>query len=151
MLVSTPDDACLLSGRRALYRPDDACFTEPMPVVAVIGASSDRRKFGNKALRAFRAQGYTVVPINPNETEIEGERAYASVLDYPGAIDEATVYVPPEIGVGVMSEIARKGIPMVWLNPGADGAAVIARARELGLKPTVACSIIGIGDSPGSY
>lgn len=122
-----------------------------MPVVAVIGASSDRRKFGNKAVRAFRAQGYTVVPINPNEKEIEGERAYASVLDYPGHIDEATVYVRPDIGLQVMSDIARKGIRTLWLNPGADGAAVIARAHELGLRPTVACSILGIGDSPGSY
>ena len=122
-----------------------------MPVVAVIGASSDRRKFGNKAVRAFSAQGFTVVPINPNEKEIEGERAYASVLDYPGHIDEATVYVRPDIGLQVMSDIARKGIRTLWLNPGADGAAVIARAHELGLRPTVACSILGIGDSPGSY
>ena len=53
-------------------------------VVAVVGASSDRRKFGNRALRAFRQQGYTVVPINPHETEVEGVRAYASVLDWFG-------------------------------------------------------------------
>ncbi len=62
-----------------------------MPVMAVIGASNDRRKYGNKALRAWRARGFTVVPVNPHEAEIEGERAYASVLDYPGPIDEATV------------------------------------------------------------
>jgi predicted CoA-binding protein len=122
-----------------------------MPVVAVIGASSDRRKFGNKALRAFRAQGYTVIPIHPNEHEIEGERAYARVQDYPGPIDEATVYVHPDAGVQVMSDIAQKGIRTVWLNPGADGAEVIAKARELGLEPTIACSILGIGDSPGAY
>ena len=52
--------------------------------VAVIGASSDRRKFGNKALRAFAHQGYTVFAINPHEREIEGHPAYASVLDVPG-------------------------------------------------------------------
>jgi predicted CoA-binding protein len=46
-----------------------------MPTVAVIGASDDRRKFGNKALRAFRAQGYTVIPINPRLAEVEGERS----------------------------------------------------------------------------
>jgi predicted CoA-binding protein len=121
------------------------------PIVAVIGASGDRSKFGNKALRAFRAQGYTVVPINPHETEIEGERAYASVLDYPGTIHEATFYVQPEIGVRVIEEVARKGIPVVWLNPGADGAAVIARAKALGIAPRVACSILGIGGSPAAY
>ena len=115
-----------------------------MPVVAVIGASTQRYKFGNKALRAFRQQGYTVVPINPHETEVEGERAYASVLDYPGEIDEVTVYVHAEAGVRVMDEIKRKGIPIVWLNPGADDAAVVARARELGLSPRIACSILAI-------
>ena len=52
--------------------------------VAVVGASNDRRKYGNKALRAFATQGYTVFPINPHQQEIEGHRAYASVLDVPG-------------------------------------------------------------------
>jgi len=91
-----------------------------MPVVAIVGASSDRRKFGNKAVRAFRAQGYTVVPIHPSAEEIEGETAYASVLDYPGPIDEVSLYVPAEIGMSVVEDIAQKGIPIVWLNPGAD-------------------------------
>lgn len=119
--------------------------------VAVIGASTDRRKFGNKALRAFAHQGYTVVPINPHEREIEGHRAYATVLDVPGTIDMATVYVPPEIGIGVMDELAEKKIGEVWLNPGADGPEVVERARQLGLKAIQACSIIGIGESPRSY
>lgn len=117
-------------------------------VVAVIGASSDRRKFGNKALRAFEKQGYTVLAINPNEPEVEGHRTYASVLDVPGPIDMATLYVPPHIGVEVVEQIARKGIPEVWLNPGADGHAVVARARELGLNAIQACSIMSIGESP---
>jgi hypothetical protein len=119
--------------------------------VAVIGASADQSKFGNKALRAFRHHGDTVIPINPNATMVEGERAYASVLDYPGEIDEATVYVPPRVGLKVMDEIARKGIKTVWLNPGADGEAVVARARALGLTTRVACSMIGIGERPGDY
>jgi uncharacterized protein len=122
-----------------------------MPVVAVIGASADRRKFGNKAVRAFRAHGYTVIPINPHETLVEGERAYASVLDYPGEIDEATVYVQPEVGVSIMGELFLKGIKTVWLNPGADAPAVIASAKAAGLQPIVACSIIGIGASPARY
>jgi predicted CoA-binding protein len=122
-----------------------------MPVVAIIGASSDRRKFGNKALRAFRKQGYTVVPINPHEHEIEGERAYASVLDYPGAIDEATLYVPAEAGVRALEDVARKGIATVWLNPGADAPDVVAKARALGLRPTIACSILGVGESPSEF
>ena len=67
-------------------------------VVAVIGASNDRQKFGNKAVRAFRHQGYDVIPINPHESAVEGLKAYRSVLDVPGPIDIATFYVPPEIG-----------------------------------------------------
>jgi predicted CoA-binding protein len=119
--------------------------------VAVIGASSNRAKFGNKALRAFEKQGFRVIAINPNASEVEGHETYASVLDVPGPIDMATVYVPGHVGVRVMEDLAKKGVPEVWLNPGADEDAVVARARELGLKTVIACSIIGIGESPGRY
>jgi uncharacterized protein len=119
--------------------------------VAVIGASNNRGKYGNKALRAFERQGYTVIPINPHETQVEGHRTYGSVLDVPGAIDMATVYVQPEVGVRIMDELARKGVGEVWLNPGADGDEVVARARTLKLNVIQACSIMGIGDSPGRY
>jgi predicted CoA-binding protein len=119
-----------------------------MPVIAVIGASNSRRKFGNRALRAFRKQGYTVVPIHPRDAVVEGERAYRSVLDYPGTIDEATMYVPPEVGIQVLEELAAKKIGSVWLNPGADAPAVVARAEALGVRPIVACSILGVGEDP---
>jgi len=120
-------------------------------IVAVIGASGDRRKFGNKAVRAFRSQGYTVVPVNPRETEIEGLKAYPSVTDIPGPVDMATVYLSREAGLRVMPEIAQKGIKEVWLNPGADDDGVIAAARAAGLEPIVACSIMGIGESPARF
>jgi len=117
-------------------------------VVAVVGASSDRRKFGNRAVRAFQEQGYTVVPINPHEAEVEGLKAYASVLDVPGPVDMASLYVPPEIGERLIEEIARKGIAEVWVNPGAESDALIARARALEIQPIVACSIVAIGQNP---
>jgi predicted CoA-binding protein len=117
-------------------------------VVAVIGASSHRVKFGNRALRAYVAEGHTVIPINPHETEVEGLRAYASVLDVPGPIDMATFYVPPEIGEQVIAQVAQKQIPEVWLNPGAESDELIARAQALGIRPIVACSIIAIGRNP---
>jgi predicted CoA-binding protein len=122
-----------------------------MPVIAVLGASRDRRKYGNKALRAFREQGYTVVPINPHESEVEGEPAYPSVLDYPGPIDEATVYLPPKAGIQALESLAAKQIRQIWLNPGADAPAVVERARALGLQPIVACSILAVGQEPGTY
>ena len=117
-------------------------------VVAVIGASNRRDKFGNRAVRAFRQQGYTVIPINPHEREIEGLTAFASVLDVPGAIDMASFYVPPEIGEQVIAEVAQKGIAEVWLNPGAESDRLIAKARSLDLQPIVACSIVAIGQNP---
>jgi predicted CoA-binding protein len=117
-------------------------------VVAVIGASNNRQKFGNKALRAYVGQGYTVIPVNPHETEVEGLKAYASVLDVPGPIDMATFYVPPSIGEQVIEEVARKQIPEVWLNPGAESDALIERARSLSIKPIVACSIVAVGQNP---
>jgi len=117
-------------------------------VVAVIGASRDRHKFGNRAVRAFREQGYTVVPINPNETEIEGLKAYPSVLDVPGPIDMATMYVPPDVGERLIHEIARKRIAEVWLNPGAESEELIARAKALQIEPIVACSVVAIGVDP---
>jgi uncharacterized protein len=119
--------------------------------VAVIGASSKRHKFGNKAVRAYLSQGYRVLAINPNEEEVEGLKTYPSVLDVPGPIDLATVYVPGHIGVRVMEDLAKKGIPEVWLNPGADDDEVVGRARTLGVNIIQACSIIAIGDSPGRY
>ena len=120
-------------------------------IIAVIGASADRRKFGNKALRAFRHAGYTVVPINPHVSEVEGVQAFPTVLDYPGDIDEATVYVPPHIGLRIIDDLVRKRIPKVWLNPGADARPVVDRAKALGLTPLLACSIIGVGESPSDY
>lgn len=122
-----------------------------MKTVAVVGASPDRRKFGNKALRAFREAGYRVVPINPHHEEVEGERTYASVVDYPDTIDMATIYVPPEVGEQLLESLAQKGIGEVWFNPGADSPEVVTRARALGIRPIQACSIIGIGMSPSAF
>lgn len=120
-------------------------------VVAVVGASGNRNKFGNKALRAFRAEGYTVIPINPNEQEVEGLATYPSVLDVPGAIDMATVYVQPDVALRLLGEFEKKGIPEIWMNPGADSDEVLAEGRRRKLNVIAACSIIGIGRSPSSF
>jgi predicted CoA-binding protein len=119
--------------------------------VAVVGASTDRAKYGNKALRAFRDEGYTVIPINPHEAAVEGLRTYKSVLDVPGPIDMATVYVPPEIAKRLLDEFEEKGIPEVWINPGAEDDEMIANARTRKTKLIFACSIIGVGRSPHEF
>lgn len=120
-------------------------------VVAVIGASSNRAKFGNKALRAFQAEGYTVVPVNPNEAEVEGLSTYGSVLDVPHAIDMATVYVPPDVGITLLPGFEAKQIPEIWINPGAESDELLAEARRRRLNVIAACSIVGIGRSPYQF
>ena len=119
--------------------------------VAVVGASSDRNKFGNKALRAFRAEGHTVIPINPNEREVEGLPTYPSVLDVPGTIDMATVYVQPDVGQQLLAEFEQKKIPEIWINPGAESDELVAEARRRRLNIIQACSIVAIGRSPYSF
>ena len=119
--------------------------------VAIIGASNDRRKFGNKALRAFEAEGHRVIPINPHEHQVEGIRAYPSVLDVPGPIDMASLYVRPDVGVRLLRELEQKLIEEIWVNPGAEDHALIAEARRRGLNVILACSIVGIGRDPSQF
>lgn len=119
--------------------------------VAIIGASSNRSKYGNKAVRSYVAQGHEVVPINPNESEVEGLKTYAKVTDVPGQLDRALLYVPPEIGVKVIDDIAAKAVPETYVNPGAENDELFARAQQLGVNTIFACAIIEIGDSPSRY
>jgi predicted CoA-binding protein len=119
-----------------------------MKTVAVVGASNDRTKFGNKAVRAFQAEGHQVIPVNLTESTIEGLRAYKSVLDIPETVDMATVYVPPDTTLALLDEFQQKQIPEIWINPGAESDAVMAEARRRGLNAIFACSIVGIGRSP---
>ena len=119
--------------------------------VAIVGASNDRHKFGNKSLRAFQSEGHTVIPINPHESQVEGIKAYASVLDVPGPIDMATVYVQPEIATRLLAEFERKQIPEIWINPGAEDDGLMAEAARRGLNVIYACSIVGIGRSPAQF
>ena len=122
------------------------------PTVAILGASSDRSKFGNKAVRAHLQQGYDVFPVNPRGGEIEGQTAYASLADVPvDRLTRVSVYLPPQIGLGILDEVAQKGCDELWLNPGSDSEEVVARARELGFDPIVACSIVDTGATPGEF
>ncbi len=119
--------------------------------VAIIGASANRRKFGNKAVRAFLSEGYVVVPIHPRLDLVEGLKAYPSVLNVPGPIDMASVYVPPDIGIRLLPEFEQKAIAEIWFNPGAESDELIAEARRRKLHVIEACSIVGIGQSPSRY
>jgi uncharacterized protein len=119
-----------------------------MKTVAIIGASNDSRKFGNKAVRAFLQQGFTVYPVNPNETEVEGIAAYKSIREVPAWPFMISVYVPPQVLVKLLPDIAAKGCDELWLNPGTESDEVLAEAERLKLNVIQACSIVGIGVSP---
>jgi len=119
--------------------------------VAVVGASNDRRKFGNKALRAFQAEGHRVIPVNPHEAQIEGLKAYASVLDIPEPIDMATVYVQPDVALNLLAEFEQKKIPEIWINPGAESDELLVEAKRRRLNVIAACSILGIGRNPNAF
>ena len=116
--------------------------------VAVIGASNDRSKYGNKAVRGYLGNGFKVYPVNPKEEVVEGLRAFNSILDIPEKIDRATLYVPPTAGLKVIEEIAKKGVKELYINPGAESDELVDRARQLGLEPILACSIMAIGLDP---
>jgi uncharacterized protein len=113
-----------------------------MPAIAVIGASNDRSKYGNRAVRAYLDQGWTVYPVNPREKVIEGLPAYASVDALPGPVDRASLYVPPAVGIGLLEAISARGARELWINPGSGSPELLTRAAELGLHPVEACSIV---------
>jgi uncharacterized protein len=117
-----------------------------MPSIAVIGASTDRSKYGNRAVRAYQAQGWTVYPVNPKEPEIEGIPAYKSIAEVPKPIDRASLYVPPAIGIGLLDVISAQRVKELWVNPGSGSPELLARAQELGLNAIEACSIVAAGE-----
>src|SRR5882724_2323596 len=119
-----------------------------MKSVAIIGASNDQNKYGNKAVRVFRQQGYGVYPVNPKENEIEGLPAFKSISDVPERPDMVSVYVPPTILLNLLPDIAAKGCDELWLNPGTESDEVLAEAQRLGLNIIQACSIVGVGVEP---
>lgn len=119
-----------------------------MKTIAIIGASTDRNKFGNKAVRAFQQQGYQVFPVNPKEDTIEGLAAYKSIADVPVRPNKISVYLPPPVLLKVLPDIAAKGCDEFWLNPGTESDEVLAAAERLGLNVIQACSIVGVGISP---
>ncbi|NOS70857.1 MAG: CoA-binding protein [Verrucomicrobia bacterium] len=119
-----------------------------MKTIAIIGASNDRNKYGNKAVRAFRQQGYEVFPVNPKDEMVEGLRAFKSIAEVPVRPEMVSVYLPPPVLLKVLPDIAAKGCDELWLNPGTESDEVLAEAERLGLNVVQACSILGVGVSP---
>ncbi len=116
--------------------------------VAVIGASNDRSKYSNKAVRAYVQKGYRVYPVNRRVDSVEGISAYRSILDIPGKVDAVLMYVPPAVGIDLLADIAKKRPSELYLNPGAESDELVKKARDLGLSPILACSILAVGLRP---
>lgn len=110
--------------------------------IAVVGASNDEAKYGNRALKAWMETPWTVFAVNPNEDEVEGMTAYDSVVDIPDEVHTATLYIPPKIGVTVADELIEKGVREVYLNPGSGSAELKQKLEDAGIEVIEACSII---------
>jgi predicted CoA-binding protein len=119
--------------------------------VAVIGASRDRRKYGNKAVRAYQESGFTVFPVHPTDASIEGLKTYPNVEAIPETIDFVSLYVPPAVGLKLLPSIANVEPKELWLNPGSESEDVIEAAADLRLRAIVACSIVALGMSPEDF
>ncbi len=126
-------------------------MTEKQKTVAIIGASADQTKYGNKSVRAHIKQGWKVFPVNPKETEIEGLPAFKSILDIPEKIDRISVYLPPKVSINLLDDFKKVAPSEVFFNPGADSPELIEKAIAKGLPAAVACSIIDLGERADDY
>jgi len=101
---------------------------------AVVGASNDRSKFGNRVLRAYVHKGWKVYPVNPRESTVEGLPAYAALAALPEKPRGVSIITPPAITERVVAEAADAGARFVWMQPGAESPEAIRIARERGLE-----------------
>lgn len=101
---------------------------------AVIGASSDRRKFGNKVLRCYLQHHKTVYPVNPHETMIEGIPCVRQLSDLPQAVQSISVVTPPAITEKIVEQAIIHKIKNIWLQPGAESDAAIKKCQQSGIN-----------------
>jgi len=99
-------------------------------VYGVVGASTDRHKYGNKVLRCYLQNGYQAVPVNPKEKEIEGIPCVATVLDLPDDVTSISIITPPSVTEQVVDLAIQKGIRNIWMQPGAESSAAVSKCRE---------------------
>ena len=101
---------------------------------AVVGASTDRDKYGNKVLRCYQQHGHEVYPINPKAPEVEGLKAYPSLAALPVKVPAISIITPPAATERVVREAAAAGVKHVWMQPGAESDAAVQSAESLGMN-----------------
>ncbi len=111
-------------------------------VWAVIGATHNKDKFGYKIYKCLKNHGYTVYPVNPNVTDVDGDQCYPSIAALPEIPAVVDFVVPEKVGIAAAEECHILGVKTVWLQPGADKPAVVAKANELGLNVITDCVLV---------
>lgn len=101
---------------------------------AVVGASSNREKYGNKVLRAYLQTNRKVYAVNPNEQEVEGVPSYPDLASLPEKVDAISIITRPAVTETIIEQAAAAGIRHVWMQPGAESPRALERAEELGLN-----------------
>ena len=119
--------------------------------IAVVGASRDHRKFGNKCVRAYRKADYEVYPVNPFAEKIEELTAYPALAEVPVELYRISIYLHPESTRRLLAEIAQKGATEVWFNPGCANHQILEEARSQGINVREGCSILDTGFSPSQF
>jgi predicted CoA-binding protein len=101
---------------------------------AVVGASRDRAKFGNKVLRAYLQNSREVYPVNPTADEVEGLTAYTDLASLPRCVESVSVITPPPITETIVEQAGELGIKHIWMQPGAENVKAVERAEQLGMN-----------------
>lgn len=101
---------------------------------AVVGASTDREKYGNKVLRCYQQNQRRVIPVNPSAPEVEGLSAFPDLASVGEQVHAVSIITPPAITEGVVEQAIELGIGQLWMQPGAESAAAIARAEAAGVS-----------------
>jgi predicted CoA-binding protein len=117
--------------------------------IAVVGASRNRRKYGNKCVRAYLEEGWEVFPIHPAVSEVEGRTAYPTLEDLPESVDRIALYTPPLRTRQILSSLPLQ--TAVFFNPGTADMEIFEEAARLGIDARPACAIVAIGRSPSEF
>lgn len=119
--------------------------------IAVLGASADRAKFGNKCVRCYLDVGWTVFPVNPGAEEIEGLPVFKTLVDIPRDLDRIAVYLPPPVTESMLEALAKRDAGDVYFNPGSADRSIVDRAIALGVRAVDGCAIVAVGRVPAMY